>query len=93
MDNGGLLSVSTAAVVEPAQAVDVSRRKQAVLANLLVGESVLEQGRSSDAIAGVRRPINTTLASDKGRQPREGYPRAPSVAVRAQCDASISEMR
>jgi hypothetical protein len=71
MDNGGLLSVSTAAVVETAQTVDVSRRRQAALANRVVGARVLEQEIASDALAGVRGPTNTTLASGKGCQPKE----------------------
>jgi len=36
MDNAGMLPVSTASVVETAQRIDVDRRNQTVLANLLV---------------------------------------------------------
>jgi hypothetical protein len=79
MDDGCLLSVSTAAVVDTAQTVDVSRSKQAVLANLLVGARVLEQEIASDAIAAARGPTNPTLASGKGRQPKE---RVSAGAVR-----------
>ena len=61
MDNAGLLPVSTASVVETAQRIDVDRRNQTVLANLLVGEHVPEQERSSHAIERGRGPTNNLL--------------------------------
>jgi hypothetical protein len=93
MDNGGLPSASTAAVVETGQTIDVSKRNQAVLGNPLVGARVLDREISSNAIAGVRKLTNTTLASRKGSQLKEPVFGGAVRRRPPQCDASISVMR